>query len=155
MSVEQRVRELGLELPPAPRAVGVYRPLVVQNRLAYLSGHGPLLPDESVMCGRLGENVTVEQGYQAARRTGLAMLATLRSELGTLDRVLRLIKLVGMVNSTPQFDQHPAVINGCSELLAQVFGESAGVAARSAFGVAALPAGWMVEIDAIFEIEPQ
>lgn len=153
MNAEKRIEELGLELPAAPTAIGAYRTIVMQDHLAYLSGHGPLLPDGSVMKGRLGENASVDDGYVAARQTALAMLATLRAKLGTLDRVRRLLKLFGMVNSTPQFDQQPAVINGCSELFSQVLGEERGIGARSAVGVAALPAGWMVEIEAIFEVE--
>ncbi len=152
MSAEQRLAELRLELPPAPKAIGVYRPLVVCGNLAFTSGHGPLLPDGTLITGVVGREATKEDGYRAARQTGLAILATLRAQLGSLDRVRRLIKLLGMVQCDPNFDQHPAVINGCSELFAQVFGEEAGIGARSAVGMNALPIGMMVEIEAIFEI---
>ena len=155
MSATARVAELKLQLPPAPQPMGVYRPLVVAGNLAYLSGHGPLLPDGNLLKGRVGDSVDQSAGYEAARQTGLAMLASLQSGLGSLDRVVQLIKLFGMVNCVPHFDQQPAVINGCSELFVKVFGPSAGVGARSAVGVAALPAGMIVEIEAIFEIETE
>ncbi|HMP78887.1 MAG TPA: RidA family protein [Pirellulaceae bacterium] len=154
MSAERRLQELGLELPPAPKAIGVYKPLVVCGPLAYTSGHGPLLPDGTLITGVVGRDGSKEDGYRAARQTGLAILATLKAHLGTIDRVRRLVKLLGMVQCEPSFDQHPAVINGCSELFAQVFGEEHGIGARSAVGMNALPVGMMVEIEAIFEIEP-
>jgi enamine deaminase RidA (YjgF/YER057c/UK114 family) len=154
MSAEKRLAELGLELPPAPKAAGVYRPLLVVGNLAYLSGHGPVQANGAWMSGRVGADLDLEDGYAAARQTGLAMLATLRAGLGSLDRVRRLVKLFGMVNCTADFQKHPAVINGCSELLAQVFGEEGGVGARSAMGAGSLPFNTPVEIEAIFEIEP-
>ncbi len=153
MSAEARLTELGLQLPPAPKPMGVYRPIVVTGNLAYLSGHGPLKPDKSLITGRLGQDMDVDAGYQAAKVTGLALLATLQDHFGSLDRVKRLIKLLGLVNSTDDFGQQPAVINGCSELFRDVFGEDAGVAARSAIGTNALPGGIAVEIEAIFEVE--
>jgi len=153
MSAETKLSELQLELPPPPKPVAVYRPMVVVGNMAYLSGHGPLEPDGSYITGRVGVELDQAAGYQAARQTGLALLATLRNELGNLDRVRRVVKLLGMVNCTPEFDQQPAVINGCSELLAEVFGPEAGVGARSAVGVASLPLGTSVEIEAIFEID--
>ena len=153
MSAEARLTELGLQLPPAPKPMGVYRPIVVTGNLAYLSGHGPLKPDKSLITGRLGQDMDVDAGYEAAKVTGLALLATLQDHLGSLDRVKRLIKLLGLVNSTDDFGQQPAVINGCSELFRDVFGEDAGVAARSAIGTNTLPGGIAVEIEAIFEVE--
>ncbi|MHB8957982.1 MAG: RidA family protein [Pirellulaceae bacterium] len=153
MGFEARVAELALALPPAPKPVGVYRPLIVIDNLAYLSGHGPLQSDGSLMVGSVGRDVDQAAGYAAARQTGLAMLATLRLALGSLDRVRRVIKVFGMVNCVPEFQQHPAVINGCSELFAEVFGAEHGVGARSAIGVVSLPAGMTVEIEAIFEVE--
>lgn len=153
MSADSRLSELLLELPPAPKPMGVYKPIVVTGNLAYLSGHGPLKPDKTLITGRLGLDMDVEAGYEAARITGLALLATLRSHLGSLDRVKRLVKLLGLVRSTDDFDQQPAVINGCSELFRDVFGEDAGVAARSALGTNSLPGGIAVEIEAIFEID--
>jgi enamine deaminase RidA (YjgF/YER057c/UK114 family) len=153
MSHEARLKELGVELPLAARSLGVYRPVVVVHGLAYLSGHGPVGQDGTAVCGRLGDNLEKQAGYEAARRTGLAMLATLRQRFGSLDGVRRIIKTTGFVNSTPEFKDHPAVINGFSELMRDVFGEEAGIGARSAMGVAALPAGWAVEIEAIFELQ--
>lgn len=154
MSAEARLTELGLQLPPAPKPMGVYKPIVVTGNLAYLSGHGPLRPDKTLIKGRLGEDLDVDAGFEAAKVTGLALLATLQDHLGSLDRVKRLIKLLGLVHSTDDFGQQPAVINGCSELFRDVFGEDAGIAARSAIGTNALPGGIAVEIEAIFEIEP-
>ena len=153
MSPETKLTELGLELPPAPDPKGVYRPLVVVGNLAYTAGHLPVMPDGSLVTGRIGAELDRQAGYDAARRTGLAILVTLRKELGSLDRVRRVVKVLGMVNCTPDFDQQPAVINGCSELFAEVFGPEAGVGARSAVGVASLPLGVPVEIEAIFEIQ--
>lgn len=152
MSFEARFNELKLELPPAPKAIGVYRPVVEQGGLLYLSGHGPLLPDGSLIKGRIGADLDVAAGYQAARQTGLAILATLRKQCGSLDKIARLVKTFGLVQATPEFVDHPAVINGFSELMRDVFGEEHGIAARSAVGAASLPAGMSVEIEAIFEL---
>ena len=153
MSADSKIMELGLQLPPAPKPIGVYKPIVMTGNLAYLSGHGPLRTDKTLITGRLGDDLDVEAGYAAARTTGLAMLATLRDSLGSLDRVKRLVKLLGLVRCTDAFDAQPAVINGCSELFRDVFGEDAGVAARSALGTNSLPGGIAVEIEAIFEVE--
>jgi enamine deaminase RidA (YjgF/YER057c/UK114 family) len=127
--------------------------MVVVSSLAYVSGHGPLKPDKTSMKGRVGADLDLDAGKAAARQTGLAILATLRSELGSLNRVRRVIKVFGMVNCTPEFQQHPAVINGCSELFADVFGAEAGIGSRSAVGMGSLPGNIAVEIEAIFEIE--
>lgn len=154
MSFDSRLAELNLELPPAPQPVGVYKPIVVVGTMAYLSGHGPLRPDKTLITGRLGDDLDVEAGYAAARLTGLGLLATLRSHFGSLDRVRRLTKLLGLVQCRDDFGQQPAVINGCSELFRDVFGEDTGVAARSAIGTNALPGGIAVEIEAIFEVWP-
>ncbi len=154
MSADAKIAELGLELPPAPAPMGVYKPIVISGVTAYLSGHGPLMPDKSLIVGRVGETIDQKAGYDAARQTGLALLATLRAELGTLDRVVRLVKVLGMVNCTTDFSNHPAVINGCSELFQSVFGNDAGVAARSAIGMSSLPGNIPVEIEAIFEVAP-
>ena len=155
MSADERLANLGVELPPAPKPMGVYKPIVICGNMAYLSGHGPLKADKSLITGRLGLDMDVEAGYEAARTTGLAMLATLQAELGSLNRVKRLVKLLGLVRSTDSFGEQPAVINGCSELFREVFGEDAGVAARSALGTNALPGGIAVEIEAIFEISEE
>ena len=142
-----------LELPPAPEAKGLYRPLVIVDDLAYTAGHLPVEPDGTLVTGRLGEGLDVEAGYRAARLTGLGILATLRNELGTLDRVRRVVKLFGVVNGTADFTQQPAVLNGCSELFTTIFGPEAGVGVRSAVGTNTLPLGVPVEIEAVFEIE--
>lgn len=153
MSAERRLQELGLELPPAGKALGVYKPIVVVDGLAYLSGHGPVSTAGTAICGRLGDDLDVEKGYEAARQTGINVLATLREHCGSLDRVRRLVKTTGFVQATPEFTAHPAVVNGFSELMRDVFGPDAGVSARSALGVASLPANWAVEIETVFEIE--
>lgn len=152
MSAEARVRELDLELPPAPKPGAVYRPLVVADRLAYVSGHGPLRSDRTLVMGRVGETITREEGRAAARQVGLAILATIREHLGSLDRVKRVIKVFGMVNCAPDFRDHPHVIDGCSELFADVFGPVNGIGARSAVGMGSLPGNIAVEIEAIFEV---
>ncbi len=152
MSNEARLAALNLELPPAPKAVGVYRPVVEINGLLYLSGHGPLKPDGTLIRGRVGEDLDVTAGYAAARQTGLAILATLRQHCGSLDYVGRLIKTLGLVQATPSFTEHPAVINGFSDLIRDILGEANGVAARSAVGAVSLPAGMAVEVEAIFQV---
>jgi enamine deaminase RidA (YjgF/YER057c/UK114 family) len=152
VSAESRLVELRLELPPAPKAVGVYRPIVEIDGMLYLSGHGPLKSNGTLIQGRLGDDMDVAAGYQAARQTGLAILATLRRHCISLDAVARLVKTFGLVQATHDFTDHPAVINGFSELMRDVFGEDRGVAARSAVGAASLPAGMAVEVEAIFEL---
>ena len=152
MSVEAKLFELGLELPPTPKPTGLYRPLLLSGNMAYVSGHGPLLPDGTYITGRVGNELDQQAGYDAARRTGLAILATLREGLGSLDRIRRVVKVLGMVNCTADFSQHPAVIDGCSQLFADVFGPEAGISARSAIGVGSLPMGIPVEVEAIFEV---
>jgi enamine deaminase RidA (YjgF/YER057c/UK114 family) len=133
--------------------MATYQPAVIQGDLIYISGHGPLLPDGSLLKGRLGADLDLEKGVAAARQTGLAILATLRAKLGSLDRVTRLVKSLGMVNATPEFADHPKVINGYSDLMRDVFGES-GVGARSAVGMGSLPSNMAVEIEAFFQIQP-
>ena len=152
MSAEDRLSELELELPPAPKPAGVYKPVVVAGNMAYVSGHGPVKSDGEMITGRVGAELDLEAGYQAARHVGLTILATLRRELGSLDKVRRLIKSLGMVNATSDFQQHPGVINGYSDLMAEVFGSDHGVAARSAVGMGSLPGNISVEIEAIFEL---
>jgi len=152
MNAEAIVQELNLTFPPAPKPVGAYKTAMTVGNLVYLSGHVPLLPDGSLIKGRVESEADQQAGYDAARQVGLTLLATLRQHLGSLDKVKRVVKVLGLVNSAPDFYGHPYVINGCSELFAEVFGQEAGVGTRSAFGVAALPLGVMVEIEAIFEI---
>jgi enamine deaminase RidA (YjgF/YER057c/UK114 family) len=152
MTPESRLAELKLELPAAPKPVAVYKSLVIAGNMAYVSGHGPLKPDKTLITGRVGADLDVAQGKAAARQVGLAILATLKAQLGSLDRVKRVIKVLGMVNSTPEFKEHPAVINGCSELFAEIWGPENGIGARSAVGMGSLPGNIAVEIEAIFEI---
>ncbi len=150
---ESKLTELNLTLPPAPAPAGVYKPLVIQGNLAYVSGHGPVTLDGSLLTGRVGADVDKEQGKLAARQVGLTMLATLKSQLGSLDKVARVIKVLGMVNAIPDFEEHPYVINGCSELFAEVFGSECGIGSRSAVGMGSLPGNITVEIEAIFELK--
>jgi enamine deaminase RidA (YjgF/YER057c/UK114 family) len=152
MGAETRLAELKLELPPAPKPVATYVTAVRQGDLLHVSGHGPYRTDGTLIVGKLGADMDVQAGQGAARQTGLAILATVKSHLGSLDRVVRLIKSLGMVNSTPDFVDHPKVINGYSDLMRDVFGE-AGVGARSAVGMGSLPGGIAVEIEAIFQIK--
>ncbi|MGD9645895.1 MAG: RidA family protein [Pirellulales bacterium] len=153
-SPEERVAELKLELPPAPKPAGVYKPVVIVGNVAYVSGHGPLNNDGSMHTGKLNTAAgQLEAGKAAARQTGLAILASLRARLGSLNHVKRVVKSLGMVNCTLDFEQHPAVINGYSELMAEVFGADNGVGARSAVGMGSLPGNISVEIEAIFEVE--
>ena len=151
MSHEEKVKSLGIELPPVPRAAGLYKPMLVVGDLAYLSGHLPILEDGTMLAGEVGNDCTVEEGSDAARQVGLNMMATLQDGLSSLDRVVRVVKLLGLVNAGSGFTQHPLVINGCSKLLKDVFGEDCGVGTRSAFGVSGLPAGAMVEIEEFFK----
>ena len=152
MGAEARLQELNLSLPPTPKPMATYLTAVRTGNLLYLSGHGPLKDDGTLHLGKLGGGMGVDAGRDAARQTGLAILATIRGQLGSLDRVVRLVKVLGLVNSDPDFVDHPKVINGFSDLMVEVFGE-AGRGARSAFGVAALPGGMAVEIEAIFEVK--
>jgi enamine deaminase RidA (YjgF/YER057c/UK114 family) len=151
MGAEDRVAQLHLILPPAPKPVATYVTAVRHGDLLYVSGHGPLRPDGSLHTGKLGADLDIPAGQAAAKQTGLAILATVRSHLGSLDKVVRLVKVLGMVNCTPEFADHPKVINGFSDLMVEVFGEP-GKGARSAVGMGSLPGGIAVEIEAIFQI---
>lgn len=151
MSAEARLAELKTELPPVPKPGGNYTPVVQIGEICYVSGHGPLKPDKTLMCGRVGTEVTQEQGYAAARQVGLTMLATLRNYLGSLDRVVRVVKVLGMVNAAPDFQNHPQVMNGFSDLMVEVFGDP-GRAARSAVGMGSLPGNISVEVEAIVQV---
>lgn len=152
MGAEARVAELKLELPPAPKPVATYVTAVRQGDLLYVSGHGPLRSDGTMYTGKVGDTVDIQGGQVAARQTGLAILATVRSHLGSLDNVVRLVKVLGMVNATPEFGEHPKVINGFSDLMVEVFGD-AGKGARSAVGMGSLPGGISVEIEVIFQVK--
>jgi enamine deaminase RidA (YjgF/YER057c/UK114 family) len=153
MIIEQRLRTLGIELPQVPTPVGTYLPYAKMGNLLYLCGQGPLLPDGSTALGKVGQTVSVEEAYRRARLTGLVMISVMRDALGDLDRVVRIGKLLGMVNAVPEFTEHPAVINGCSDLFFEVFGE-AGRHARSSVGMSSLPGNMTVEIEAILEFRP-
>ena len=150
---EKRIQELHLTLPPAPKPVAVYKTAVKHGHLLFVSGHGPLKADKTMITGRVGQDLNLEQGKEAARQVGLAILATVRDVLGSLDKVKRLVKTYGMVNCTDDFLDQPKVINGFSELMKDVFGEDAGVGARSAVSAHTLPGGIAVEIECIFEVE--
>jgi enamine deaminase RidA (YjgF/YER057c/UK114 family) len=150
---EKRIQELHLTLPPAPKAVAVYKTAVKAGNLLFVSGHGPWKADKTQITGRVGQGMTLEQGKDAARQVGLAVLATVREALGSLDKVKRLVKTLGWVNCTAEFTDTPKVINGFSELMKDVFGEDAGVGARSAVSAHTLPGGIAVEIECIFEVE--
>ncbi len=149
---EQNFATLDLALPPAPAPMGVYKPCLIDGKYLYVSGHGPLRNDKTLITGRIGQELDADQGKQAARQVGLAILATVKSSLGSLDKVKRVIKTLGMVGCTPDFERHPYVINGCSELFAQVWGPDNGVGVRSAVGMGSLPGNIPVEIEVIFEL---
>jgi enamine deaminase RidA (YjgF/YER057c/UK114 family) len=153
MSAEARIKELKLELPPAPTPIGVYTPLLIAGQLAYASGHGPLKSDGTFIVGRVGSDLDKNAGKLAARQAGLTILATLRRVLGSLDRVSQVVKVLGIVNCTADFKDHPEVINGCSELFAELWGPDNGVGARSAIGTNSLPKNIAVEIEAIFALK--
>lgn len=153
MSAEERLRALGLALPPPARPAGNYVGAVLSSNLLFLAGHGPRRDDGSLITGRVGEDLTVEQGYEAARAVALGLIGTMKAELGSLDRVTRIVKVLGMVQCTPDFPDHPAVLNGASDLFVEVFGE-AGRHARSAVGMASLPFGIAVEIELVAEVAP-
>ena len=149
--IETRLAELGLTLPPLLPPMGTYVPYTISGNLLFLSGQGPKEPDGDWLRGQVGTDISVEEAYRRARLTGLRLLAITQSALGSLDRVQRVLKLLGFVNAPPGFKQHPAVINGCSDLFVEVFGE-AGRHARSAIGVASLPEDITVEIEAVLEV---
>ena len=152
LSNDQRLAALGVELPPAPTPLGVYKPFLISGNLVYVSGHGPLRADGTLITGRIGRDLDIEEGVTAARQVGLAILATLKANLGSLNRIGRVIKVLGMVNCTEDFKRHPYVINGCSELFASVFGSDKGIGVRSAVGMGSLPDDIPVEIEAVFEL---
>ncbi|MCX6321868.1 MAG: RidA family protein [Bacteroidia bacterium] len=146
-----RIVELGLILPPAPKPAGVYKPVLVVDKFLYVSGQGPIRSDGTLMTGRLGADLDKEEGKLAARQVGLTMLSTIKTHFGELKKIKRIIKVLGMVNSAPGFEQQPAVINGFSELMAEVFGEENGIGVRSAVGMI-LPLNISVEVEAMFEL---
>lgn len=147
----EKIKELGLILPPAPPPAGVYRPVLVVDNFLYVSGQGPVLPDENLMIGRAGDTTDKDGAKLAARQVGLTMLSTIQTHFGDVDQIKRVVKVLGMVNCTPDFQQHPYVINGFSELMADVFGKENGIGVRSAVGMM-LPSNVLVEIEAMFEL---
>jgi enamine deaminase RidA (YjgF/YER057c/UK114 family) len=152
MNAEERFIKLGLKLPPAPTPLGVYKPYLIDGKYLYLSGHGPVRDDKTLIIGRIGSELNVEEGKLAARQVGLTMLSTIHTHIGSLDKIKRVIKVLGMVNCTPDFERHPYIINGCSELFAAVWGEENGIGVRSAVGFGSLPDNIPVEIEAMFEM---
>jgi enamine deaminase RidA (YjgF/YER057c/UK114 family) len=146
-----RITELGLILPPTPKPVGVYKPVLLVDKFLFVSGQGPIRTDGSLMTGKLGADLDTEEGKLAARQVGLTMLSTIKTHFGDLKKIKRIVKTLGMVNSAPGFDRQPAVINGFSELMAEVFGEENGIGVRSAVGMI-LPSNIPVEVEAMFEL---
>lgn len=152
LSPEENFAKLGLVLPPAPEPMGVYKPCLVDGDYLYISGHGPVREDKSLILGRVGDTLTMEDAKFAARQVGLTILASVRKELGSLDKVRRVIKVLGMVAAVAEFEKHPYVINGCSELFAAIWGIDNGVGVRSAVGMGSLPGNIPVEIEALFQL---
>jgi len=152
MDNETRFKELNLLLPPAPTPKGVYTPMLRDGKYIYVSGHVPVNLDGTLIKGKIGKDLDLEEGKLAARQVGLSILSTLVANLGSLNRIKRLIKVTGMANTTVDFEKHPYVINGCSELFAAVFGPENGVGVRSAIGMGSLPENVPVEIEALFEM---
>ena len=150
MSADKKFEKLGLTLPSPPKPLGVYKPFLQIGNTVYVSGHGTVKEDGSLIIGRIGEDMDIEAGKLAARQVGLAILATLKSNLGSLDRIDRVVKVLGMVNAVSDFEKHPYVINGCSELFAEVWGQEKGVGVRSAVGMGTLPDNIPVEVEAMF-----
>ena len=151
MSAEARLKELGLVLPALPKPVANYLPYRLAGNILYLAGQGPLDENGKQMTGKLGAGISVEEGYRRARFVGLGLLAAMRDALGSLDRVDYIVKLLGMVNATPDFNDSPKVINGCSDLFVEVFGDR-GRHARCAVGMGSLPFNMTVEIEAVVEV---
>lgn len=143
---------LNLSLPPAPEPLGVYKPCLIDGKYLYLSGHGPFRVDKSLIIGRIGETIDLEAGKLAARQVGLSMIATILANIGSLNKIKRVIKVLGMVNCVSTFEKHPYIINGCSELFASIWGNDNGVGVRSAVGFGSLPDNIPVEIEALFEL---
>ena len=151
LSPSEKVKELGLEFPPAPMPAGVYKPILVIDKFLYISGQGPVNMDGTLMNGRAGDDITLEEAKLAARQVALTMLSTIQTHFGSLDKIKRVVKVLGMVNSTPDFGKQPLVINGFSELMAEIWGREYGIGVRSAVGMI-LPDNIPVEIEAMFEL---
>jgi len=151
-NADKQLEQSGLHLPPASAPKGLYKSCLIEGKYLYLSGHLPVQDDNTLITGRIGKDLTQEEGKLAARQAGLAMLSTIKGNLGSLNRIKRVIKILGMVNCVPEFEQHPYIINGCSELFAEIWGLDNGVGTRSAIGVGSLPSNIPVEIEAVFEL---
>ena len=151
-SIEEKLKELGYELPTLPASKGIYKRCLIDGKNLYVSGHISVNTDGSSITGKLGKDLSEEQGKIAARQCGLAILSSLKAELGDLQKVKRVMKVLGMVNTTPDYEKHPIVINGCSELFVELWGEDNGKGVRSAVGMGSLPGNVAVEIEAMFEI---
>ncbi len=149
---DEQLLHSGFTLPPQPKPAGVYKPFLQAGNLAYVSGHGPVQEDGSLIKGKVGKDMNADAAKLAAQQTGLTILSTLKANLGSLNKIKRVIKIFGMVNCTTDFEQHPFVINGCSELFAQIWGDDNGVGVRSAVGMGSLPGNIAVEIEAVFEL---
>lgn len=149
---DQRFEQLNLILPPPPKPIGVYKPFLIVDKFAYVSGHGTFKEDGTLIVGRIGKDLSIEEGKAAALQVGLSILSTLKKNLGSLNKIKRVIKVLGMVNCVPEFERHPYIINGCSELFAKVWGEDNGIGVRSAVGMGSLPDNIPVEIEAMFEL---
>ncbi|MEO7991347.1 MAG: RidA family protein [Chryseolinea sp.] len=152
LSPDQRFAQLGLTLPPAPKPLGVYKPFLIVGNMVYVSGHGTVKEDGTLIIGKVGIDLNVDEAKLAAQQVGLAILSTLTKNLGSLNKIKRVVKVLGMVNAVPEFERHPFVINGCSELFAKVWGEENGVGVRSAVGMGSLPDNIPVEIEVLFEL---
>jgi enamine deaminase RidA (YjgF/YER057c/UK114 family) len=151
-TADLRFEQTGLSLPPAPKPLGVYKPFLVVGNHLYISGHGPVQSDGTLIVGRIGESLDMEEGKLAAQQVALTMLATIKANFGSFAKIKRVIKVLGMVNCTANFEKHPYIINGCSELFKKIWGEDNGVGVRSAVGMGSLPDNIPVEIEALFEI---
>lgn len=152
-NIEQKLDSLGLSFPATKPSKGIYKSCLTVGSLVYVSGHVSMKTDGSYINGKLGKDLSEEEGKVAARQCGLAILGSLKTHLGSLDRIKRVVKILGMVNATPDYKEHPVVINGCSELYVQLWGEENGKGVRSAVGMGSLPGNVAVEIEGIFEIE--
>ena len=150
-TAEERFANLGLTLPPAPSPIGVYKPCVIDGKHLYVSGHGPVQKNGNLITGRAG-HMGMDEGKLAARQCGLAILSSIKKYLGSLNKVKRVIKILGMVNCDPDFQDHPYIVNGCSELFAQIWGDDNGIGVRSSVGMSSLPGNIAVEIEALFEL---
>ncbi len=153
-TIEAKIKELGLELPPAPPLGGIYYPVVITGNHLYVSGQGPVQSNSELIKGKVGRDLTLEEGQHAARQVGLTMLATIKAQIGDLGKIKRLIKTLGMVNCYPEFEQHPQTINGFSQFMVDVFGEENGKGARSAVGMS-LPGNIAVEVECMFELHEE